>query len=171
MSSKNNELVVKNVVIPKDVMRYYIRNKKSQEPRGVLVSFKMGDKVLVGYAMCHQEVDNFDRETGTKIAVARALKWENYEYNVLKDEFGIESFPVIYPEEISTKSSALDPLNQKMVYIPHSVNKLLASFVYRSSRWFKDASSMSYWAELILEEDQKKRQLERSLELEETINT
>jgi hypothetical protein len=54
----------------KPFVKRYIRDEKNN-PRGVVVFVKDGDKELFGYSLCNPS-DKFDKKLGTTIALARA---------------------------------------------------------------------------------------------------
>lgn len=55
------------------VIKTYIRNSKTESPRGVAVAVKDGNSVRYGFSLLNQKADRFDKELGTKIAIRRAM--------------------------------------------------------------------------------------------------
>lgn len=58
------------------MIKEYIRDEK-QNPRGVVVAVKENDQVYYGYSLCSPH-DNYDKETGMKIAINRALSEKGF---------------------------------------------------------------------------------------------
>ena len=48
------------------------RYSKKNHKVGVVVGFKEGDKILIGWAKCNIKLDKFDKETGIELAKQRA---------------------------------------------------------------------------------------------------
>lgn len=54
----------------KTTIKRYIRDE-SNNPHGVVVAIKAGNKILYGYSLCNPR-DRFNKKLGTAIALARA---------------------------------------------------------------------------------------------------
>jgi hypothetical protein len=55
------------------IIRHYIRDKETKQPRGVAVAVKNEGKIDYGFSLCNTRLDKWDKKHGEKIAVARAL--------------------------------------------------------------------------------------------------
>lgn len=54
------------------ILKTYIRNKDSKQPRGVAVAIRKDNKVDYGFSLINAKMDKWDKTLGTKIAIARA---------------------------------------------------------------------------------------------------
>ena len=112
----------------------YIRKGRGNQPRqkiGVMIACidpTNPDMVLVGFSLCHQGFDKFDKlakgmidqkNFGKKLAHRRALKFRDC------------AEAVIYSDKIEENFS-------ETVYIPATVHESLAKFVLDSYKYFKD---------------------------------
>ena len=70
------------------ILKQYIRNKKTNNPIGVMLAELREGEVHIGYSLCHRN-DNYDKQKGQAIAYSR-LKSEkdiNIPYSII-EEFG-----------------------------------------------------------------------------------
>lgn len=54
------------------IIKTYIRDEKTKQPRGIAVAIKNGDTVDYGFSLCNTRLDKWDKKLGTKIAIGRA---------------------------------------------------------------------------------------------------
>ena len=54
------------------ILKSYIRESKKSSPRGIVVAVRDGDDIRYGYSLINSRMDKWDKELGTKIAIARA---------------------------------------------------------------------------------------------------
>ena len=54
------------------ILKSYIRRDKNSPPHGMVVAVRTGDEVHYGYSLINDRLDNWDKELGLKIALARA---------------------------------------------------------------------------------------------------
>ena len=55
------------------ILKEYIRNTETKQPRGVAVAIRENDEIFYGYSLLNTTRDKFDRELGLKIATKRAF--------------------------------------------------------------------------------------------------
>ena len=60
------------------MLKEYIRNTETKQPRGVAVAIRENDEVFYGFSLLNTKMDRFDRTVGMNIAINRA-KSESYE--------------------------------------------------------------------------------------------
>lgn len=58
------------------IIKEYIRDEK-YNPKGVVIAIKEDDQIYYGYSLC-SPLDKYDKETGMKIAINRALSDKGY---------------------------------------------------------------------------------------------
>jgi hypothetical protein len=54
------------------IIKTYIRDEKTNQPHGIAVAIKNGNKVDYGFSLCNLQLDNWNKKLGTEIAIARA---------------------------------------------------------------------------------------------------
>lgn len=54
------------------ILKQYIRDKYTNHPHGVAVAVRNGDTVEYGFSLCNKSADKWDKDIGTKIAIARS---------------------------------------------------------------------------------------------------
>ena len=54
-----------------EILKKYIRNSKNQ-PVGVAIARREGETVHYGFSLCNTRLDQWSKEKGTKIAIARS---------------------------------------------------------------------------------------------------
>jgi hypothetical protein len=59
------------------LLKEYIRDPKTNQPRGIVVALRENDEILYGYSLLNTKLDRFDKALGLQIAVNRA-KSESY---------------------------------------------------------------------------------------------
>lgn len=59
------------------MLKEYIRDEKTKQPRGIVVAIRENDEILYGYSLLNTRLDRFDKSLGLQIAVNRA-KSESY---------------------------------------------------------------------------------------------
>jgi hypothetical protein len=87
----------------------YVKDKKGNR-RGILIGLKADNDVLIGWSQCNKYYDNFCKEKGIEIAVGRADKYFNADF-----------------EFVSNK-------------MPVDVRKLMGDFILRCERYFKEGT-------------------------------
>jgi len=60
------------------LLKSYIRNTETNQPRGVAVAIRNNDEILYGFSLLNINMDKFDKSIGLNIAVNRAMS-ESYE--------------------------------------------------------------------------------------------
>jgi hypothetical protein len=55
------------------VIKEYIRDEKTRQPRGVVIAVRNGDEVRYGFSLLNTVYDRFNKADGLKIAMARAM--------------------------------------------------------------------------------------------------
>lgn len=55
------------------VIKQYIRNTQTDQPRGIALAIRVGNEVYYGYSLLNTTMDRFNKDLGTKIAIKRAL--------------------------------------------------------------------------------------------------
>lgn len=58
------------------VIKRYIRNSETKQPRGVAIAVRKNDEVFYGYSLLNTTMDRFDKELGFNIAMNRAMSDE-----------------------------------------------------------------------------------------------
>ena len=56
-----------------DIIKTYIRNTETNQPKGIAVAIKHEGKINYGFSLCNTRLDKWDKKHGEKIAIARAL--------------------------------------------------------------------------------------------------
>jgi hypothetical protein len=54
------------------VIKQYIRNAQTNQPRGVAVAIRENDEILYGFSLLNTTMDRFEKKLGIDIAIARA---------------------------------------------------------------------------------------------------
>lgn len=62
---------------PQTMLKEYIRDEKTKQPRGIVVAVRENDEILYGYSLLNTKLDRFDKALGLQIAINRA-KSESY---------------------------------------------------------------------------------------------
>lgn len=60
------------------VIKEYIRNPETLQPRGIALAVRKNDEVFYGYSLLNVKKDRFDKDLGMQIAMNRAMS-ESYE--------------------------------------------------------------------------------------------
>lgn len=60
------------------IIKEYIRNPDTKQPRGIAVAVRDNDEVLYGYSLLNLKLDKFNKELGLTIALNRALSKDGY---------------------------------------------------------------------------------------------
>jgi uncharacterized protein YebE (UPF0316 family) len=55
------------------MLKEYIRNEDTKQPRGVVVAVRVDDEVFYGYSLLNVKLDRFNKTLGLQIAVNRAM--------------------------------------------------------------------------------------------------
>jgi len=55
------------------MLKEYIRNPETQQPRGIALAIRKDDEVLYGFSLLNTKMDRFDKTVGFNIALNRAL--------------------------------------------------------------------------------------------------
>ncbi len=66
------------------VIKTYIRDEKSKQPRGIAVAVKHDGKVNYGFSLINARADKWNKKIGTAIAMNRATS-DCYELPAVKD--------------------------------------------------------------------------------------
>lgn len=59
------------------LLKEYIRNPETKQPRGVAIAIRHNDEILYGFSLLNVNMDKFNKTVGFNIAVNRALS-ESY---------------------------------------------------------------------------------------------
>jgi hypothetical protein len=54
------------------LIKHYIRDKETNQPKGIAVAIRNDDKIDYGFSLCNTRLDKWNKKLGTKIAIARA---------------------------------------------------------------------------------------------------
>lgn len=54
------------------IIKQYIRNEQTNQPRGVAVAIRENDEILYGFSLLNVKMDRFEKKLGLDIAIARA---------------------------------------------------------------------------------------------------
>jgi hypothetical protein len=102
------------------ILKRYIRNAETKQPRGVAVAIRFGNEVLYGFSLLNTNMDKFDRELGLKIAINRATaksyslpKVPEREVMVLSAFDHLEKRALKYFKDLDPSSVKLMPANVK----------------------------------------------------------
>lgn len=60
------------------LLKEYIRNDETKQPRGVAIAIRQNDEILYGFSLLNTTMDKFNKTIGFNIAKNRALS-ESYE--------------------------------------------------------------------------------------------
>ena len=60
------------------LLKRYIRNAKTKQPRGIAIAIRENDEVLYGFSLLDVKQDRWDKTIGMNIAVNRAMS-DGYE--------------------------------------------------------------------------------------------
>ena len=60
------------------MIKEYIRNEVTKQPRGIVVAVRVEDEVLYGYSLLNTKLDKFNKTVGLDIALNRANAKEGY---------------------------------------------------------------------------------------------
>ena len=66
------------------MLKYYIRDSKTKQPRGIAVAIKTDGKVNYGFSLINAKADKWNKKIGTAIAVNRATS-DQYELPAVKE--------------------------------------------------------------------------------------
>lgn len=55
------------------VIKRYIRNSETKQPRGIAIAVRKNDEVFYGYSLLNTTMDKFNKELGLNIAMNRAM--------------------------------------------------------------------------------------------------
>lgn len=100
------------------------RSKK----KGILLAFpsEEGEMILVGWSLCHWDLDDFDADYGVGIAFDRALAWREKEVK-LADLWAEESTAVPSIERLKMAAK-----------VPHSIREELVDFIVKMRHYYTD---------------------------------
>jgi hypothetical protein len=104
------------------VIKEYIRNTETNQPRGLALAVRVGDEVFYGYSLLNTTMDQFSKELGTKIATKRALS-PQYQLPKVQDREAmvLTAFEKLeralkYFKDIPSENVALMPSNIDIPY-------------------------------------------------------
>jgi hypothetical protein len=60
------------------LLKEYIRNTETKQPRGVAIAIRHNDEILYGFSLLNTKMDKFNKTVGFNIAVNRAMS-DGYE--------------------------------------------------------------------------------------------
>jgi hypothetical protein len=66
------------------VLKSYIRDEKTKQPRGIAVAVKEGSKINYGFSLINPKADKWNKKIGTAIAINRATA-DQYELPGVKE--------------------------------------------------------------------------------------
>lgn len=55
------------------ILKEYIRNKDTKQPRGIAIAVRRNDEVTYGFSLLNTKMDRFDKTIGYNIAYNRAI--------------------------------------------------------------------------------------------------
>lgn len=102
------------IIMKQTILKQYIRNPKTNQPRGVAVAVKHNNEIRYGFSLLNTKMDKFDKTVGYNIAMNRAMS-DAYSLpntpereNMVMDAFNsLEQRALKYFKD-------LDPLNIKL---------------------------------------------------------
>jgi ABC-type xylose transport system substrate-binding protein len=68
----------------KTIIKKYIRDPETKQPRGIAVAVKTDDKINYGFSLINPKADKWNKKIGTAIAVNRAMS-DQYNLPAVKD--------------------------------------------------------------------------------------
>lgn len=106
------------------MIKEFIREDKTKQPRGVAVAIKKDGEVLYGYSLLNTTLDKFNKKLGLDIAIHRATSEKGYklpdvlerELMVLKAFQRIEARALKYFKDLDPSKVKLMPSNVKSNY-------------------------------------------------------
>jgi hypothetical protein len=105
------------------IIKEYIRNPETNQPRGIALAIRVEDEVYYGYSLLNTTMDRFSKELGTKIAIKRALspqyqlpKVQEREAMVLSAFEKLEKRALKYFKDIPSDKVKLMPSNIESAY-------------------------------------------------------
>lgn len=106
------------------LLKEYIRNSTTKQPRGVAVAIRKDDEVFYGFSLLNTKMDRFNRTVGLNIAVNRALS-DSYklpdtpdrEAMVLASFERLEKRALKYFKDLDPSKVRLCPSNVSASYI------------------------------------------------------
>lgn len=141
MTKQNNKHLIRYIKRrqkrdSKDKSKKIVEVKKA----GVMFAAPIGDEIIIGYSLCHKNLDKFDyvkdqnglkkiKGFGLNMSMMRAKKWKEFSTTFI--------------------CSAPQPKDEERipdcVYIPQSIAKDLRQFILRCSKYYKE-KNMPQWA-------------------------
>ena len=106
---------------------------------GTMVAIANENIVLIGFSKCKKDIDKFDNQIGTEIAITRAYKWKDRKYVAIGGEFDSRN------EEATDWTEIVD--------VPYSMDYDLYKFIRRCERYFKNINIYSTWISQLIEND------------------
>lgn len=107
-----------------NVIKQYIRNSQTNQPRGVAVAIRKDDEVLYGFSLLNVKMDRFEKKLGIDIATKRALalsyqlpKVVEREVMVLEAFESLEARALKYFKDLDPDKVKLCPSNIESPYI------------------------------------------------------
>jgi hypothetical protein len=106
------------------VIKEYIRNSETKQPRGIALAIRVGDEVFYGYSLLNTTMDKFSKDLGTKIATKRAMspsyqlpKVPDREAMVLNAFSKLEKRALKYFKDVDPSKVQLCPSNIESPYV------------------------------------------------------
>lgn len=105
------------------LLKRYIRNPETKQPRGIAVAIRHNDEVLYGFSLLNTNLDKFDKTLGLNIAINRAMA-ESYslpelperEAMVLNAFDHLEKRALKYFKDLDPSKVKLMPTNVNSIY-------------------------------------------------------
>lgn len=101
------------------MLKEYIRDEQTRQPRGIVVSIRENDQVLYGYSLLNTKLDKFDKRLGLNIAINRAYSecytlpdTKEREYLVLEAFERLQSRSLKYFKDLDPEKVRMFPFEE-----------------------------------------------------------